>query len=137
MIHPHRSRFISDHQMEIADMGTWQVQQNCCQGDGTWWCFEPTHLSKCLKDHLPRADLRHSAPDEPHALYRPLRRGGQPRKRRPRSSAENRAGKSQAHPGMSSRLAGAAVGLQLMAVAAGNSSPVYSSSDVSDAISDD
>ena len=130
MLSPHRSRFIADHKIEIADMGTLQVQQNCCQGDGTWWCFEPTHLSKCIKDHLPKAGLRHSVPHEPHATYRPLRRGGQPGKRRPRHSAENRAGKSQAYLGTSS------CSLQRLAVAAGasNSSPVYSSSD---AISDD
>lgn len=87
--------------IDIADMGTWQVQQDCCQGDGTWWCFEPSHLSKCAKDHLPKSGQRHGMPEEPHAIYRPLQRGGQPGKRKPRRVTDvGRAGKSsRAHFG--------------------------------------
>ena len=83
-------------------MGTWQVQQDCCQGDGTWWCFEPSHLSKCPKDHLPKSGQRHSMPEEPHVIYRPLQRGGQPGKRKPRRVTHDagppRAGKASRAP---------------------------------------
>ena len=87
--------------MEEAEIGTWQVEQSCHhgQGDGTWWCLEPTHLTKCLTDHLPKASCR-SPPKKPHAIYCPLPRGGQlgPRGPKPLPSVENHAnaGKSQA-----------------------------------------
>ena len=98
--------------MEEAEIGTWQVEQSCHhgQGDGTWWCLEPTHLTKCLTDHLPKASCR-SSPEKPHATYCPLQRGGQPGKRLKRR-VENHAGKSQAHAGISSRSAVAAVAMQ-------------------------
>ena len=75
------SQFACYDQIDLADMGTWQVQQDCCQSDGSWWCFEPTHLSKCPKDHLSKSYHRHDMPGEPDAIYRPMRRGGQPGKR--------------------------------------------------------
>ena len=85
-------------------MGTWQVEQSCHhgQGDGTWWCLEPTHLTKCLTDHLPKASCR-SPPKKPHGTYCPLQRGGQPGKR---------AGKSQDHARISDACAAAAVAME-------------------------
>ena len=74
-------QFACYDKIDIADMGTWQVQQDCCQSDGSWWCFEPTHLSKCPQGHPAKSNVRHDMPGEPDAIYRPMKRGGQPGKR--------------------------------------------------------
>ena len=58
------------HRLPVAEMSTWQTCQSCAPSDGTWWCFEPSHLQKCDKtnsafSHSPKQ----SAPSEPNAVY--------------------------------------------------------------------
>ena len=67
------------HRLAPADMNTWQVQQRCLAGDGSWWCFEPTHLAKreALGEarKLKPAGLvrskctKHPIPSSPDAIY--------------------------------------------------------------------
>jgi len=51
------------------DMGTWQVRQTCLHGDNTWWCFEPTHLTRCARDHVSASLIKHPIPGPPDAVY--------------------------------------------------------------------
>lgn len=58
------------HKLPVAEMSTWQTCQRCMPSDGSWWCFEPSHLEKCDKtnsafNHSPKQ----SAPSEPNAVY--------------------------------------------------------------------
>lgn len=55
--------------LDASDMGTWQVQQKCLHPDGTWWCFEPSHLEKCERDHVPSNVKKHPIPFAPDAIY--------------------------------------------------------------------
>ena len=58
------------HKLPVAEMSTWQTCQSCMPSDGSWWCFEPSHLERCDKtnsafNHSPK----HSAPAKPNAVY--------------------------------------------------------------------
>ena len=58
------------HKLPVAEMSTWQTCQSCMPSDGSWWCFEPSHLEMCDKtnstfNHSPKQ----SAPSEPNAVY--------------------------------------------------------------------
>ena len=56
--------------LEASDMGTWQVYQCCVHNDNDWWCFEPSHLVKCERDHVPASTTKHPMPvSEPDAYY--------------------------------------------------------------------
>ena len=61
--------FASFRKLNANNMGTWQVRQKCLHPDGTWWCFEPTHLEKCQRDHVPSAVKKHALPFQPDAVY--------------------------------------------------------------------
>lgn len=52
-----------------ADVGTWQVMQTCCQNDRDWWCFEPTHLARCEKDHVMAGIRRNKMPDKADGFF--------------------------------------------------------------------
>lgn len=52
-----------------SEMGTWQVSQDCLHNDDSWWCFEPTHLKKCEKDHIPAGVPRNKIPAPPDAYF--------------------------------------------------------------------
>ena len=55
--------------LSTSEMGTWQVVQKCLHRDGTWWCFEPTHLEQCYRDHAARTLVKHPIPSAPDAIY--------------------------------------------------------------------
>ena len=58
------------HKLPVAEMGTWQTCQSCMPPDGSWWCFEPSHLQKCDKTNFAfNNSPKHSAPSEPNAVY--------------------------------------------------------------------
>lgn len=61
--------YASFRKLRAAGMGTWQVRQRCLHPDGTWWCFEPTHLEKCARDHVTSAVTKHQLPFVADALY--------------------------------------------------------------------
>ena len=60
--------------LNATSMGTWQVRQTCLHPDGTWWCFEPTHLEKCQRDHVPSTVKQHQLPFVADAFYVPRSR---------------------------------------------------------------
>lgn len=56
--------------LEAADMGTWQVYQRCLHNNNDWWCFEPSHLVKCERDHVPANTKKFPMPvARPDAYY--------------------------------------------------------------------
>jgi hypothetical protein len=57
-----------------ADMGTWQVQQRCMHSDGSWWCFEPSHLEKSSRRNMPGAETKLPIPGAADATYVPRNR---------------------------------------------------------------
>ena len=55
------------HSVPPTEMGTWQVHQRCTHSDGSWWCFEPSHLEKSTRaygnfDIISGPFLAHSQP---------------------------------------------------------------------------
>ena len=70
-----------------SEMGTWQVSQDCLHNDDSWWCFEPSHLKKCEKDHIPAGVPRNKIPRPPDAFFVAKSR----RSRNPGASAVARA----------------------------------------------
>ena len=66
----HKVVYCAYHHIEAKDMGTWQVSQRCLHNDNDWWCFEPSHLVKCEKDHVPANTEKHPMPkSKPDAYY--------------------------------------------------------------------
>ena len=63
-----------------SDMGTWQVQQRCVHSNGSWWCFEPSHLEKSSRQNVPNADDKLSIPGSADAIYVPRIRVPRPKK---------------------------------------------------------
>ena len=61
--------FVAYQDIKTSDMGTWQVRQNCTHNDGSWWCFEPSHLEKCDRDHVAPHVLKHGITKPPDAVY--------------------------------------------------------------------
>ena len=61
--------FATYRRIKPSEMGTWQVSQDCLHNDDTWWCFEPTHLEKCAKDHIPAGVPRNKIPSPPDAYF--------------------------------------------------------------------
>ena len=58
------------HRLPVAEMSTWQTCQRCVPPDGSWWCFEPSHLRKCDKAHAAfHHSPKHPVPSEPNAVY--------------------------------------------------------------------
>jgi len=58
-----------------VDMGTWQVQQRCRHSDGSWWCFEPSHLEKSSRQNMPGAETNKlPIPGAADAIYVPRNR---------------------------------------------------------------
>eukprot|EP00041_Stephanoeca_diplocostata_P001599 m.20603 g.20603 ORF g.20603 m.20603 type:complete len:575 (+) comp12188_c0_seq1:192-1916(+) len=57
------------NRLSANDLGTWAVQQTCRHSDGSWWCFEPSHLEKCPRDHLPAWVVRLPAPGQADAIF--------------------------------------------------------------------
>lgn len=70
------------HKVPTAEMATWQVQQRCVHSDGTWWCFEPSHLEKRSHENKPNANTKFGISRQPDALYvariNPYRNGKPP-----------------------------------------------------------
>lgn len=64
-----KSIYVAYHGILAADTGTWQVQQSCLHSDKSWWCFEPSHLIKCDRDHVPAHIQKHPIPSSPQAVY--------------------------------------------------------------------
>ena len=66
------------HRLPVAEMSTWQTCQSCMPSDGSWWCFEPSHLQKCGKTNAAlNFSPKHSAPSEQNAVYFARMRSGQ------------------------------------------------------------
>ena len=61
--------YASYQELSSENMGTWQVRQTCRHGDNTWWCFEPTHLARCARDHVSASLIKHPIPGPPDAVY--------------------------------------------------------------------
>ena len=57
------------HNIPTTEMATWQVQQCCLHSDGSWWCFEPSHLEKRSHENKPNAKTKFVIPKPPDALY--------------------------------------------------------------------
>ena len=66
--------FAAYHNIPLAEMGNWQVQQRCTHSDGSWWCFEPSHLEKNSRVAMPNRDTKHPIPAPPMAIYIPRHR---------------------------------------------------------------
>ena len=65
------------HRLPVATMSTWQTCQRCVSPDGSWWCFEPSHLRKCDKTHAAfHHSPKHPMPSEPNAVYVARTRNG-------------------------------------------------------------
>jgi len=64
-----KSIYVAYHNVLAADTGTWQVQQSCLHSNKSWWCFEPSHLIKCDRDHVPSHIQKHAIPSAPQAVY--------------------------------------------------------------------
>ena len=81
--------FAAYHSVPPTEMGTWQVHQRCTHSDGSWWCFEPSHLEKSTRASLPNRADKHPCPGVPHAIY--ILRNRNPSKgsinRRPKSES--------------------------------------------------
>ena len=61
--------YTAHHKVPTAEMATWQVQQRCVHSDGTWWCFEPSHLEKRSHENKPNANTKFGISRQPDALY--------------------------------------------------------------------
>ena len=58
------------HKLPVAEMSTWQTCQSCMPSDGSWWCFEPSHLLRCDKTNSAfNQSQKQSAPSEPNAVH--------------------------------------------------------------------
>lgn len=60
--------FAAYNGLKAHDIGTWQVEQSCCHNDTEWWCFEPSHLQRCVKDHVRPGIVKRGIPGPPHAI---------------------------------------------------------------------
>ena len=88
-----------------VDMGTWQVQQRCNHSDGSWWCFEPSHLEKSSRQNMPDAEAKLPLPiGGADAIYVPRNRKPKKGLARPAKSGstttspENSEGSNQGSP---------------------------------------
>lgn len=63
-----KATFAAYNALEAHEIGTWQVEQSCCHNTAEWWCFEPSHLQRCAKDHVRPGSAKCAIPGEPHAL---------------------------------------------------------------------
>ena len=57
------------HHLPPEEMTTWQVQQHCARSDGSWWCFEPSHLVKRFPKQKQPGGPALPIPGEPDAVY--------------------------------------------------------------------
>ena len=68
------------HGIPPVEMGTWQVQQCCRHSNGSWWCFEPSHLENASHQTVPDAGAKRPMPRAADATFVPRNR--QPAKRK-------------------------------------------------------
>jgi hypothetical protein len=64
-----KALYAAYNKLSAQQMGTWQVNHKCCRSDNDWWCFEPSHLEKCERDHLGSCVEKHPIPRDPDAIY--------------------------------------------------------------------
>ena len=64
-----KALYAAFNQLSAQDMGTWQVNQKCLHNDDSWWCFEPSHLEQCERDHVGSRVKKNGIPAPAHAVY--------------------------------------------------------------------
>ena len=64
-----KALYAAYNKLSAQQMGTWQVNQKCKRNDSDWWCFEPSHLEKCERDHLAKCVEKHPIPRDADAIY--------------------------------------------------------------------
>ena len=64
-----KTLYAAYNKLDVTQMGTWQVRQTCLHTNGSWWCFEPTHLERCVHDHIRTPVPKHPIPRDADAVY--------------------------------------------------------------------
>ena len=73
--------YLAYHRVPAAEADSTQIQQNCCYPDGSWWCTEPSHLERTLKNHVSPNVVKHVIPRAADAELPLLRRAREITKR--------------------------------------------------------